>query len=210
MNSSLQTRSKVKMRTYLPNRVKYNKQFADGVHRLYKQMRYGIGSCKPAADADLISMRKELVEWEACEDEGALSETNIQFTTWLGVKYDDVLYSKGGTGFVISENGSAPSMGLNYMGQQQSGQNIIEINSGGCITRINLNPAITINQNTSFVYTQSVAATMWDITHGMNMIPNVTTEDPAGNDIVGIIDIVDNNRLKIYFNQPVAGKAYLS
>jgi hypothetical protein len=198
------------MRTYLPNRVKYNKQFADAMHRLYKQMRYGIGSCKPDYNNQLVSMRKELVEWEANEDDGALSETKIQFKTWLGVKYDDVLYSKGGTGFIISDDGKAPSMGLNYMGQQQSGQNVIEINSGGCITRINLNPAITINQNSSFVYTQQTPATMWDITHGMNMIPNVTTEDALGNDIVGILDVIDNNRIKIYFNIPVAGKAYLS
>lgn len=198
------------MRTYLPNRVKYNKQFADVMHRIYKQMRYGIGSCKPEQDTQLISMRKELVEWEANEDEGALSETKIQFKTWLGVKYDDVMYSKGGTGFIISEDGKAPSLGMNYMGQQQAGQNIIEINSGGCITRINLNPAITINQNSSFVFTQQNPATTWDITHGMNLIPNVTTEDAQGNDIVGILDVIDNNRIKIYFNTAVAGKAYLS
>lgn len=198
------------MRTYLPNRVKYNKQFADVMHRIYKQMRYGIGSCKPEQDTQLISMRKELVEWEANEDEGALSETKIQFKTWLGVKYDDVMYSKGGTGFIISEDGKAPSLGMNYMGQQQAGQNIIEINSGGCITRINLNPAITINQNSSFVFTQQTPATTWDITHGMNLIPNVTTEDAQGNDIVGILDVIDNNRIKIYFNTAVAGKAYLS
>lgn len=199
------------MRTYLPNRVKYNKQFADVMHRLYKQMRYGIGSCKPGQDTQLISIRKELVEWEANEDEGALSETKIQYKTWLGVEYDDVLYSKGGTGFIISNQGAAPAMGLNYMGGAgQSGQNIIEINSGGCITRINLNPAITINQNSSFVFTQSTPSTVWDITHGMNMIPNVTTEDSNGTDIVGILDVVDNNRIKIYFNTAVAGKAYLS
>lgn len=174
-------------------------------------MRYGIGSCKPEQDQDLISMRKELVEWESNEDDGALSETNIQFKTWLGLTYDDVLYSKGGTGFIVSDEGKAPAMGLNYMGGAgQSGQNIIEINSGGCITRINLNPAITINQNSSFVHNQTVASTTWDINHGMNMIPNVTTEDLAGNDIVGILDVIDNNRIKIYFNIPVAGKAYLS
>ena len=198
------------MRTYLQNRVKYNKQFADVMHRLYKQMRYGIDSCKPDQDNQLISMRKELVEWEANEDDGALSETKIQLKTWLGVKYDDVLYSKGGTGFFVSEDGRGPAVGLDYMGTQQSGQNIIEINSGGCITRINLNPAITINQNSSFVFTQQTASTMWDIVHGMNLIPSVRTEDLTGVDIVGTIDIIDNNRIKIYFNQAVAGRAYLS
>jgi hypothetical protein len=198
------------MRTYLQNREKYNKQFADVMHRLYKQMRYGVDSCKPEQDNQLISMRKELVEWEANEDEGALSETKVQLKTWLGVKYDDVLYSKGGTGFFMSEDGKGPSVGLDYMGTQQSGQNIIEINSGGCITRINLNPAITINQNSSFVFTQQTPATMWDVVHGMNLSPNVRTEDLTGTDIQGVIDYIDNNRLKIYFNQPVAGRAYLS
>jgi len=198
------------MRTYLPNKTKFYKQFADSFYRTYKQLRYGIASCKPSKDQDLISMRKELVDWESNEDDGALSETTIQFKTWLGVTYDDVLYSKGGTGFIISEDGKAPSMGMNYMGGGSQGNNVIEINSGGCITRINLNPAITINQNSSFVYTQQTAGTVWDIQHNMNMIPNVRTEDTQGNDIVGVIDIVDNNRLKIYFNQAVAGKAYLS
>lgn len=198
------------MRTYLQDRVKHNKQFADVMHRLYKQMRYGIDSCKPEQDTQLISLRKELVEWEANEDDGALSETKIQLKTWLGVKYDDVLYSKGGTGYFVSEDGSGPSLGLNYNGQQQSGQNIIEINSGGCITRINLNPAITINQNSSYVFTQQTPATMWDVVHGMNLSPNVRTEDLTGTDIQGVIDYIDNNRLKIYFNQPVAGRAYLS
>jgi len=198
------------MRTYLPNKVKYNKQFADAIHRLYKQMRYGIGSCKPEHNTQLVSIRKELVEWEANEDDGALSETKIQFKTWLGVRYDDVLYSKGGTFFIISDSGNAPSLGMNYTGTQQSGPNIIEINSGGCITRINLNPSITINQNSSFVFTQQTPSTTWDIIHSMNMVPNVTSEDTQGNDIVGILDVIDNNRIKLYFNSPVAGKAYLS
>jgi len=162
------------MRTYLPNKVKYTKQFADVMHRMYKQMRYGIESCRPELDTQLISMRKELVDWETNEDDGALSETKIQLKTWLGVKYDDVLYSKGGTGYFVSDDGKGPALGLNYSGQQQSGQNIIEINSGGCITRINLNPAITINQNSSFVFTQQTPATMWDVVHGMNLNPNCT------------------------------------
>lgn len=198
------------MRTYLPNKVKYTKQFADIMYRQYRQMRYGIESCKPDQDNQLISMRKELVDWEANEDEGALSETKIQLKTWLGVKYDDVLYSKGGTGYFVSEDGRGPALGLNYMGTQQSGQNIIEINSGGCITRINLNPAITINQNSSFVFTQQTPVTTWDIVHGMGLNPNVRIEDLAGTDIQGSIEYIDNNRLKIYFNQPVAGRAYLS
>ena len=44
----------------------------------------------------------------------------------------------------------------------------------------------------------------------MGLNPNVRIEDLAGTDIQGSIEYIDNNRLKIYFNQPVAGRAYLS
>jgi len=156
------------MRNLLSKKEKHYKQFADSVSRICRKMRYGIDSCRPDLDDDLIEMRKQIVDWQAIEDEGALSQTNINY------------------------------------------QNIIEVNSGGCLTRINLNPAITINQNSSFVFTQQTPSTVWDIIHGMNLTPNVRTEDLTGVDIQGMIDIIDNNRVKIYFNQPVAGRAYLS
>lgn len=197
------------MRTLLTHKAKHYKTFADSVYRQYIKMRYGIDSCKKPVDQDLSSIRKELVDWEAHEDGGALSDTSISYRTWLGVTYDDVLYSKGGVGYVSSKQRIGPSMGLNYVSGNIN-QNIIEVNTGGCITRINLNPSIVINQNSSFVHTQAVASTVWDIQHNMNLVPNVTTEDATGTDIMGIIDVVDNNRLKIYFNQAVAGKAYLS
>jgi FKBP-type peptidyl-prolyl cis-trans isomerase 2 len=44
----------------------------------------------------------------------------------------------------------------------------------------------------------------------MGITPNVFAEDLNGNDIQGIIEIVDSNNLRINFNTPVAGKAYLS
>lgn len=198
------------MRTYLPHKAKYAKQFGDSFYNTYKQMRYGIASCKPSVHQDLISMRKELVDWESNEDDGALSETNIQYTTWLGVTYDDVLYSKGGTGFVVTGSGNAPAIGMNYMGGEAQGNNIIQINSGGCITRINLNPAVTINQSSSFVFTQTAPATLWDIQHNLNMVPNVRCETLTGEDIEGVVEVVSSNQLKITFSQAVSGKAYLS
>lgn len=198
------------MRTLLANKVKYYKSFAEAVHAQYKKMKYGIDSCIPVADMDLAMVRKEIVDWQANEDAGALSDVQIQYQTWLPVEYDDVLYSKGGTGYVQTGTPSTPApFGVSY-NYGNSSQNIIEVNAGGCITRINLNPAITINQNTSFEFVQSVPATTWDITHNMGITPNVFTEDTNGDDIEGVIEVISNNRIKIYFTQAVAGKAYLS
>lgn len=195
----------------LPNRAKHNKVFADTLYQQYMQLRFGINTCKPNYDYDLSLMRKDIVDWEANEDGGALNETSIQYQTWLAVTYDDVLYSRGGSGYITTSQPQSPTVGLNYIEQTgPAGQNIIQVNAGGCITRINLNPSIIINQNTSYLHTQAIAATVWDITHNLSMIPNVTTEDLNGVDIEGIIEVIDNNRIKIYFNQATAGKAYLS
>lgn len=198
------------MRSLLANKVKYYRSFADAVYADYKRLRYGIGSCSPTADRDLAAVRKEIVDWQANEDAGALSDVQIQYQTWLPVEYDDVLYSRGGTGYIQTGTPTTPApFGVSY-NYGNGSQNIIEVNAGGCITRINLNPAITINQSTSYEHTQAVAAAMWDITHNLGMTPNVFTEDTNGDDIEGVLEVVNNNRIKIYFTQPVAGKAYLS
>jgi hypothetical protein len=199
------------MRNLLPNQAKYSKVFADAVYRQYKQIRYGIASCK-STDLDLAVMRKHIVDWQQYEDAGALDETSIQFQTWLALTYDDVVYSNGGTGY-IKTSAVGPSMGLNFINQNSSsGQNIIQVSAGGCITRINLNPSIVINQNagTSYIHIQDVPATVWTITHNLSMVPNVFTEDANGQDIDGILEVMSDNQIKIYFSQPVSGKAYLS
>ena len=51
---------------------------------------------------------------------------------------------------------------------------------------------------------------MWTINHNMGLKPNVKLEDLVGNDIQGAIDFIDNNTVRVTFNQAVAGKAYLS
>lgn len=207
------------MRTLLAKKSKYYKDYADTVFRTVRQMRYGIESCKVSViDAELAYMRKQLVDWQSNEDEDALCQTNMNYTTYVPVNYrnDNLVQfnttqNAWGPGYYNAGTPTGPqTAGVGFVYGSAS-QNIIEVNSGGCITRINLNPAVTIAQNVgSFMFTQASPSTLWTINHNMGKVPTVFTEDTNGNDIVGIIDVVDNNNLKIYFNQPVAGKAYLS
>jgi hypothetical protein len=67
-----------------------------------------------------------------------------------------------------------------------------------------------VQQGKSFVYTQNPAATVWAIIHNMGFVPNVFAEDENGNDIVGVVSVINNNEITLTFNTPVAGKAYLS
>ena len=113
------------MRTLLPHKSKHYKNFAEAMHRQYKKLRYGIDTCKASIDDELASIRKELVDWEANEDDGALETTAINYRTWLAVSYDDVLYSKGGRGYIVSEEGKSAGMALGYNGTVNAGPNII-------------------------------------------------------------------------------------
>lgn len=212
------------MKNYLLHKNKYITDFADSMAAICKQMKYGITTCSTLPDTDIARARKSLVDWQSNDDASALSTNGINLTTYLPVTYEndvDAIYStatQGGPGYYTSPYANGPKtvgVGYNY---GQGNTNIIEVNADGFITRINLNPVVTIqenptvtvNTNSSYLFTQSTPSTEWVIVHNMNLVPNVTTTDLAGNAIEGIVQVIDVNTLHIFFNTPVAGKAYLS
>lgn len=62
----------------------------------------------------------------------------------------------------------------------------------------------------SFEFVQTIASTTWTILHNLGYVPNVYTIDTDGNEISGVIEILDMNNIKILFSSAIAGKAYLS
>jgi hypothetical protein len=111
---------------------------------------------------------------------------------------------------MTNENIGPQRLAINYQVSGAPDTSVIQVNANGAVTRINLSPAITVNNNMSYVYTQTAPALVWTVDHRMGFKPSVFTEDASGIDIQGVIEYVDTNILKITFNQPVAGKAYLS
>ena len=203
------------MKDFLSNKGRYYENFADAVYKQHKKIRYGIATCAPTKDLDLAIMRKELVDWQSNNDGDALCDTNISYTTWLPISYTPQELEKMeednvGPGYVHSYTTSGPTgIGLGY--QYGDGtQNIIQVNTGGCITRINLNPAITVNSGIGFQYSQGTASDTWTIHHGLGYVPNVWEKDLSGNNIEGTLEVVDLNNIIIHFSSPMAGVAYLS
>lgn len=209
------------MKNYIPQKVKYFNNYANANFKRLMQLRYGINSKVNGfdyTDDDVDWMRFELINWQENEDHDALTRSAINYTTWLGIDYDNdeaalnpglgnVCYS----GHIQNSNIYSPSnLSLSYNHGHGQSQNIIEVNAGGCITRINLNPAITINHNSEYVHTQSVPSATWVIAHNMSMIPNVFIQNTDGIDIEGVVEPTSNNIITIHFNEPVAGTAYLS
>ena len=157
------------MKSYIDKADRYNKQFADGMVTLMRNKRYGISTCIPQKNLDLLIMRKELTDWQTSGDFTPISALKTNYKKWLPFKFcqDDLCY--------VSIN-------------------INNIEKECC----------------AFEFTQNIPSTTWTIQHNLNYIPNVTTEDTNGEDIIGAITVVDDNQIIITFNNPVAGKAYLS
>jgi hypothetical protein len=200
------------MKDFLSKKDKHIIKYADAVMSKYRSLKYGINSCCHGKDLDLLTMRFELTEWQAALDYSALSErVRINYLTWLPISVEhEEMHDHHQHGSCYSEQlaPNSASMAYTYGGVHQ---NIIEVNAGGCITRINVNPEITINENGGAVsYHITPAQAVWSFTHGLGFNPNITTTDENGQEIVGVVDYVSSNSVTITFSQPVAGYAYLS
>jgi hypothetical protein len=201
------------MRNLVSAKIEHYKVFANAVEQLFKSVRYGITSCKRKTSLDWAIMRKRIVDWQINEDDAALTDVSIQYTTWLPVTYEvNTSGSIGSSTSSTSSSAAGVSLGYNYPGGTE---NIIDVNAGGCITRINLNPTVNINNTSTgstsqFVYEQLTAATTWTINHGLGFRPNVYTIDNAGVNIIGNIDSSTLTTMVISFSKPVSGFAYLS
>ena len=209
------------MRNLLPQKNKYLINFANSVYDEFRGMKYGIKSCRKTGNLSLNEMRKDIVEYQSNDDGGALCEVSIQHMGWLPVYYptndESCEYRPPWcdvSKYQIQKCNKGPQgVGMSYVGNGGSA-NLIEVNSGGCITRININPAITINNtgSSSFTYAQNCSqpATVWYINHNLGYTPNVWVEDCDGCNADGVIAVIDPNTITITFTSPIGGIAHLS
>lgn len=62
----------------------------------------------------------------------------------------------------------------------------------------------------TFDYTQSTPTDIWVIRHGLNKHPSVSITDSSGNEVIGEVEYIDMNVVKITFASAFSGKAYLN
>lgn len=207
------------MRNLLKDKNRHYKVFAEKVYDSFRQIRYGISSGKPEADYDLSLVRKELVDWQSNADNDALTQTSINYYGWLPITYnssdESVVFSSDVNDpyrYLKICSNNPVNCGISYNYGTNQNQNLIEVNTGGCVTRINLNPAVTINNGVAAQYThhQQTAATTWTINHSLGFIPNVFIMDDNGVEIIGTVDSATTTTLVLTFSDAVTGYAYLS
>ena len=62
----------------------------------------------------------------------------------------------------------------------------------------------------TFVFTQGVPATTWNIQHNLGKFPSITVIDTADTVVTGQYEYIDNNNVTLTFSAGFAGKAYLN
>ena len=81
---------------------------------------------------------------------------------------------------------------------------------GGEDIELGLDAAYNVTTDKHYVHTQSVAASVWTITHNLDKYPSVTVVDSGENVVVGDVQYIDRNSLTVAFNGAFSGKAYLN
>lgn len=85
---------------------------------------------------------------------------------------------------------------------------VVETFNSGTIIDSTTNYPSGINKN--FIYTQSIPLATWNITHNLNKYCSVVVVDSADNVVIGDIQYIDENHVKVTFNGAFSGKAYLN
>jgi hypothetical protein len=62
----------------------------------------------------------------------------------------------------------------------------------------------------TFVFTQTVAATVWNVNHNLGKFPSISVVDTANTVVTGQYEYTDNNNVILKFSAGFAGKAYLN
>jgi hypothetical protein len=62
----------------------------------------------------------------------------------------------------------------------------------------------------TFIFTQGVPATTWNILHNLGKFPSITVIDNADTVVTGEYTYIDNNNVTLTFSAGFAGKAYLN
>ena len=205
--------TRLKQDTYGKNSQKLEKKYSDVVYKVFLEERYGIAPCCSSKSLEQIEAEKMLCDWRVLTNDNSMSESQIRYFSNLpiyvnsevGTMSNDSHYNYSGT----SSNSASVvyNTGLNGL------ENIVEINAGGSVTRINLNSVINVDNSPTdqYVHEQTTPSTVWEITHNLGFVPgNELITDLDGNEIEGVTRPLDNNTIRIEFSEPVSGLAYIS
>ena len=68
----------------------------------------------------------------------------------------------------------------------------------------------TKGSDKNYIYTQTIPAAVWTVSHGLGKYSSVTILDSAGTEAIGEVKYIDLNTVQITFSSEFSGKAILN
>jgi|TARA_R110000772_G_scaffold231316_1_gene342035 hypothetical protein len=62
----------------------------------------------------------------------------------------------------------------------------------------------------TFIFTQSIPQTVWNITHNLNKFASVTVVSDQNQVMIGNVSYINANTVQLTFSAPFSGKAYFN
>lgn len=69
---------------------------------------------------------------------------------------------------------------------------------------------MSIIEDKTFVYDQTVPSSEWHVKHDLDKYPAVTVVDSAGTEVIGAIDYIDLNNVILTFTGAFSGRAFFN
>lgn len=128
-------------------------------------------------------------------------------SVWYGTQeeYDALENKDPSTVYNISNKAPGEAVYDGVLTFQKNGNTL-----GTFSANSSVNKTINIEIPTTYVYEQASASKTWVITHNLGKMPSVTVVDSAGEVQEAKETYVDDNTIKIEFNNAFIGKAYLN
>ena len=83
--------------------------------------------------------------------------------------------------------------------------------SGGLGSSLSISGGVGVGSpHGTYTHTQASASSTWTITHNLNCFPSVTVVDSANTVVVGDIEYISANVVRVTFVAAFGGKAYLN
>jgi len=122
-------------------------------------------------------------------------------------KYDDI--NKYGLYNITSIQEDIDESDFLYVQMQFiQGNSSIEEDKDYLFSVIDFN--LSENKDKNYVHNQVVASNTWSVSHNLNKYPSVTIVDSGENVVIGDVQYIDLNNIKITFTSTFSGKAYFN
>lgn len=85
-----------------------------------------------------------------------------------------------------------------------------DVNINLAENEVNFKVDLSDGVDKTYLHIQSIPSAEWIINHNLNKYPAVSVIDSANNEVIGEIQYIDNNNIKIKFAGSFSGKAALN